>query len=72
MIYAPSSGITVHGSAVTRFRYVLTNQALGGQVLPGRWQTRDLPAGDYILRLHALDFADNKALRGRDLKLRLE
>ncbi|RQO63686.1 gluconolaconase [Paucibacter sp. KBW04] len=71
MIYAPSSGITVHGSAVTRFRYVLTNQALGGQVLPGRWQTLDLPAGDYILRILAQDFAGNAALKGRDLAITL-
>lgn len=72
VIYAASSGITAHGSAVTRFRYVATNTALGGQVLPGRWQTQGLPAGDYILRILALDFAGNQALRGRDLRLRLE
>lgn len=71
LIYAPSSGITVHGAAATRFRYVVTNSALGGQVSIGRWLTRDLPAGDYILRIHAQDFSGNKALRGRDLALTL-
>ncbi|WP_082679811.1 NHL repeat-containing protein [Paucibacter sp. KCTC 42545] len=71
LIYAPSSGITVHGAAVTRFRYVATNSAIGGQVSIGRWLIRDLPAGDYILRIHAQDFSGNKALRGRDVAVTL-
>ncbi len=38
MAYAPDSGITVHGSAVTRFRYLATNTVRDGLMEAGRWQ----------------------------------
>lgn len=69
--YAPRSGVTVHGSAVTRFRYVISNQVRDGRAAWGRWQTATLPAGDYLLRIHARDFAGNLARQGRDLALRV-
>ncbi|MEJ6005131.1 NHL repeat-containing protein [Paucibacter sp. AS339] len=69
--YAPRSGVTVHGSAVTRFRYVISNQVRDGRAAFGRWQTQLLPAGDYLLRIQARDFAGNLAQQGRDLPLRL-
>jgi sugar lactone lactonase YvrE len=69
--YAPRSGVTVHGSAVTRFRYVISNQVRDGRAAVARWQTAALPAGDYLLRIYARDFAGNQARQGRDLPLRL-
>jgi sugar lactone lactonase YvrE len=67
--YAPDSGITVHGSAVTRFRYLVTNTVRDGLVETGRWQPGALPAGDYILRASARDYSGNEAVGSRELKL---
>ncbi len=72
VIYAPGSGITVHGSAATHFRYVLTNTVRDGELATGTWRTDGLPAGDYILRITARDYSGNAASDGRDLKLLLE
>ncbi len=69
--YAPDSGITVHGSAVTRFRYLVTNTVRDGLVETGRWQPDALPAGDYILRASARDYSGNEAIGPRDLKITL-
>lgn len=69
--YAPDSGITVHGSAVTRFRYLVTNTVRDGLVETGRWQPDALPAGDYILRASARDYSGNEAVGPRDLKITL-
>lgn len=71
-IYAPGSGITVHGSAITRFQYVLTNTARDGQVATGLWQPGELGAGDYVLRITAKDYMGNVASAGRDLAVRLQ
>lgn len=71
LLYAPDSGITVHGSAETHFRYLLPGLGAEGQPTPGRWSTGNLPAGDYLLRIVARDFAGNQALQGRDLALTL-
>lgn len=70
--YAPDSGITVHGSNVTRFRYVVTNTVRGGELASGAWQPRELPAGDYLLRITARDYSGNVATGGRDLPVRLQ
>ena len=70
--YAPGSGITVHGSAATHFRYVLTNTVRDGELATGTWRTDGLPAGDYTLRITARDYSGNVASTGRDLKLLLE
>jgi len=69
--YAPDSGITVHGSAVTRFRYLVTNTVRDGLVETGRWQADALPAGDYVIRGSARDYSGNEATGPRDLKITL-
>ncbi len=69
--YAPGSGITVHGSAVTRFKYSVTNTVRDGRWSEGTWQAGALPPGDYTLRITARDYHGNEAHGRRDLKLRL-
>ena len=69
--YAPGSGITVHGSAVTRFRYSVTNTVRDGTWAEGAWQADTLPPGDYLLRVSARDHSGNEAQGRHDLKLRL-
>lgn len=72
LAYAADSGITVHGSASTRFRYVLTNTVRDGELSSGLWQPAELPAGDYIIRISASDYSGNQAREGRELPLRLQ
>lgn len=67
--YAPDSGITVHGSAVTRFRYLVTNTVRDGLVETGRWLPEALSAGDYLIRASARDYSGNEAAGPRDLKI---
>ncbi len=69
--YAPDSGITVHGSAVTRFRYLVTSTVRDGLVETGRWRPDALPAGDYIIRASARDYSGNEAVGARELKVSL-
>ena len=69
--YAPGSGITVHGSAVTRFRYSVTNTVRDGAWAEGAWQPEVLAPGDYVLRITARDHSGNEAQGRRDLPLRL-
>ncbi|WP_313347950.1 NHL repeat-containing protein [Stenotrophomonas sp.] len=69
--YAPDSGITVHGSAVTRFRYLATNTVRDGRVDTGRWQPDALPAGDYIIRASVRDYSGNEGVGVRELKVTL-
>ena len=70
--YAPGSGITVHGSARTHFKYFVTNTVRDGHFSTGAWQVSELPAGDYLLRITASDYSGNVAAAGRDLKVRLQ
>jgi DNA-binding beta-propeller fold protein YncE len=70
--YAPESGITVYGSAATRFLYEVTNSVRGGRALRGHLDTAALPAGDYTLRIFAADYYGNEAATGRDLRITLE
>ncbi|HYW69511.1 MAG TPA: hypothetical protein VE961_00665 [Pyrinomonadaceae bacterium] len=65
--YAESSGITVYGNSATRFLYEVTNTVRDGQATRGVWNTSELPAGDYVLRIVAADYAGNEAQQGRDL-----
>jgi sugar lactone lactonase YvrE len=67
LAYADSSGITVYGNATTRFLYQVTNIVRGGRAASGAWRTSELPPGDYLLRITALDYAGNEASAGRDL-----
>ena len=71
LAYAEDSGITVHGSRRTRFRYVLTNTVRDGELAIGLWQPGDLPPGDYTIRISAGDYSGNQAREGRELPLRL-
>jgi hypothetical protein len=69
LVYAASSGITVHGSKATHFAYALNNGMQDGQVSPSMWQVGTVAPGKYILRILAADFAGNVATEGRDLPI---
>ena len=69
--YAPGSGITVHGSAATRFRYALNNTVRDGRIGIGAWQPADMASGEYLLRIIARDYSGNEAVSGRDLRVRV-
>lgn len=68
--YADESGITVYGSARTRFLYELTNTVRDGRAARGSWDTGELPPGDYTLRVIAGDFHGNESTR--DVPVRVE
>lgn len=70
--YADSSGITVYGSATTRFLYNVTNILRNGRAESGVWRTAELPAGDYVLRIIAADYSGNLARTGRDLPITIK
>ncbi|HEX8163461.1 MAG TPA: NHL repeat-containing protein [Pyrinomonadaceae bacterium] len=70
--YADKSGITVYGSDATHFFYELTNTVRHGGAFAGAWDSSELPAGDYTLRVFAADFAGNVATANRDLAIRVE
>ncbi|HZI62518.1 MAG TPA: NHL repeat-containing protein [Pyrinomonadaceae bacterium] len=70
--YAAESGITVYGSAKTRFLYEVTNTVRDGRAAAGVWDTSQLPKGDYILRIIAADYSGNEAQKNRDLKITIE
>src|SRR5215213_815264 len=70
--YADESGITVYGSKTTRFLYEVTNTVRDGHVARGVWDTSQLPEGDYVLRIVAVDFSGNEAPEGRDLLIRVD
>jgi hypothetical protein len=72
LVYADSSGITVYGSATTRFVYAVSNTLAGGAARPGSWRVDDLAPGDYTLRIYAADYAGQVALEGRDLAIKVE
>jgi sugar lactone lactonase YvrE len=67
--YADQSGITVYGSASTRFLYEVTNLVRDGHAETGTWDTSQLSPGDYILRIIAADYSGNEAQENRDLLL---
>ena len=71
-IAAQGSGVTVHGSATTHFKYVLTNTVRDGRLITGSWPTAELTPGDYTLRITARDYSGNVAGAGRDLKITLQ
>lgn len=70
--YAEGSGETVHGSAATRFLYVVTNRVREGHASVESWHAADLPRGDYVIRIFAADHAGNVAIAGRDLPVTLD
>ncbi|HEY8410276.1 MAG TPA: NHL repeat-containing protein, partial [Pyrinomonadaceae bacterium] len=65
--YADQSGITVYGSASTRFLYEVTNIVRDGHAKTATWDTSQLSPGDYILRIIAADYSGNEAQDGRDV-----
>jgi sugar lactone lactonase YvrE len=65
--YAEESGITVYGSAKTRFLYEVTNTVRDGRAERGVWDTSQLSKGDYVLRIIAADYSGNEAQEGRDV-----
>jgi hypothetical protein len=67
--YAEQSGITVYGSAVTRFLYNVTNTVRDGRTANGVCDTTLLPSGDYLLRIIATDYSGNEAHDNRDVLL---
>jgi sugar lactone lactonase YvrE len=67
--YAEQSGITVYGSATTRFLYHVTNTVRDGRAANGVLDTAQLPGGDYTLRIIAADYSGNEAHANRDLLL---
>ena len=70
--YAPTSGITVYGSASTQFDYALNNRLRDGKIETGSWRIADLAPGEYLLRIHAADYAGQVAQNGRDLAFVIE
>ncbi len=70
--YAADSGITVHGSSSTRFRYVLTNTVRDGLLAGGALQLAELQPGNYTIRISAKDFSGNEAVAARELQLLLQ
>ncbi|QYF94188.1 gluconolaconase [Massilia sp. PAMC28688] len=67
--YARDSGITVYGSARTRFLYVVTNVVRDGAARAGSWSAAQLAPGDYVIRILAADYAGNEAVQRRDLPI---
>ncbi|HKS30646.1 MAG TPA: hypothetical protein VJS44_22660 [Pyrinomonadaceae bacterium] len=72
LAYWDASGITVYGSATTRFLYVVTNTVRDGRAEAGTWRASELPPGDYTLRVYGADFAGNEISAGRDLAIQIE
>jgi sugar lactone lactonase YvrE len=70
--YAGESGITVYGSAKTRFLYEVTNTVKDGRAATDVWDTSQLAKGDYVLRIIAADYSGNEARDGRDLKFTVQ
>jgi sugar lactone lactonase YvrE len=67
LLFASGSGIPEYGNRRSRFLYRATNTFRDGVAASGRWDTRMLHPGDYILRIWVTDIAGNVALRNRDL-----
>ena len=70
--YFADSGITVHGSARTRFLYNVTNTVRDGHAKLGFLDVKEIPKGDYLIRIFAADYAGNVAKNDRDLAIRFE
>jgi len=71
LAYAADSGITVHGSSSTRFRYVLTNTVRDGLLAEGCLGMAELQPGNYTLRIIAKDYSGNQASVDQDLRIEI-
>ena len=69
IVYAAGSGISAYGTP-TRFRYIVTNRVREGEARRGVLRTSLLPAGDYIIRIIAEDYAGNRA-SGKNTEVRI-
>ncbi len=69
LAYAANSGITVYGSARTRFLYEVTNTVRDGRAEAGSIDPARLAPGDYLIRVLAADYAGNTASAKRDLAI---
>ena len=58
----------MHGSAVTRFRYLATNTVRDGLMETGRWQPAALPPGEYIVRASVRDYSGNEGIGPREIR----
>ena len=67
LLFADGSGIPEYGNRASRFLYRATNTFRNGVAAPGRWDTRTLRPGDYILRMWVADISGNVALQNRDV-----
>jgi murein DD-endopeptidase MepM/ murein hydrolase activator NlpD len=67
LLFADGSGIREYGNRAARFLYRATNTFRNGVAAPGRWDTRTLPPGDYILRMWVADISGNVATGNRDV-----
>ncbi len=72
LAYADKSGITVYGSASTRFLYLATNVVRDGRATSGSWDPATLAPGDYLVRAFAADYAGNLALGATDLAITVQ
>jgi DNA-binding beta-propeller fold protein YncE len=72
LAYADESGITVYGNSETRFFYDVTNTVRHGRAVAGTWETSELPAGDYTLRIFASDFNGTVAEANRDVAITIQ
>ncbi|MBI3713605.1 MAG: gluconolaconase [Burkholderiales bacterium] len=70
--YAPLSGVTAHGNARTRFLHNISNEIHDGHALLNYWNIKELPAGEYLIRVFVKDFAGNLATGRRELRVRIE
>jgi hypothetical protein len=60
IVYAEGSGVSAYGTP-TKFKYIVTNQARDGRARDGLLRTSALGPGNYIIRIHAQDYAGNTA-----------
>jgi hypothetical protein len=60
IVYAEGSGVSAYGTP-TKFKYIVTNQARNGQARDGLLRTSSLKPGNYIIKIHAQDYAGNAA-----------
>ena len=67
LLFAAGSGIPEYGNRTSRFLYRATNTFRNGVAAPGRWDTRALHPGDYILRMWISDISGNVAPQNRDV-----
>jgi sugar lactone lactonase YvrE len=67
IVYAPGSGIPFYGGRRTQFLYRATSTLQEGVASQQFWDTSQLPAGDYIVRVWATDIRGNVAKENRDV-----